>query len=294
MPWACGVVRRVDLLLQGQVTEPLQRGGGRRTISSRSVSIGRQFDCRVGTAERFGNVEDVLELLVRHVRTELLPGVDGHAGIVVHLAQLLERIHRHAGAPGLHLGGLFLLRGHLLGVRFAASTAAPAAAASAAPLGNHARLPVPGTHLRSLGNWRRLSCGSIAAAATTSAAASTAAATCSRRRAGEALDRTAHQFDGADPRVDDVLERRFRALIRHAAEAVGDGADLHALDQGIGPGLRERAEDRSASDDRRRRQSGQCDLPEFTSRQHQRLLDCCNSHQILNRFFVPSCRRAFV
>src|SRR3982750_1288972 len=46
---------------------------------------------------------------------------------------------------------------------------------------------------------------------------------------GKALDRAAHQLDRADARVDDVLERGLGALIRHAAIAVGDGADLHAV-----------------------------------------------------------------
>src|SRR3972149_2445097 len=47
------------------------------------------------------------------------------------------------------------------------------------------------------------------------------------------------QPDRADARVDDVLQRGFRALIRHAAEAVGDRADRHAVEHRIRLGLKE-------------------------------------------------------
>src|SRR5262249_5158755 len=93
-----GVVGGVDLLLHREVADPLELR-----------LVGRQLECRVRAAERFRHVEDVLELLVRHVRAELLPRVDAHARVVVHLAQLLERIHRDAGAPRLELRRPFLL-----------------------------------------------------------------------------------------------------------------------------------------------------------------------------------------
>ena len=87
------------------------------------------------------------------------------------------------------------------------------------------------------------------------------------RRAGKALDRPAHQLDRADAGVDDVLERRFGALIRHAAIAVGDRADLHAVDQRVRLRLREaRRRSLGSAEQRRRGQTCQRELPEFASR----------------------------
>ena len=72
------------------------------------------------------------------------------------------------------------------------------------------------------------------------------------RRAIELLGGTVHHLDRADPGVDDVAQRRFRALVRHAAIAVGDRAELHAVDEGIRPRL---GEGRSAQQ-RRGRDAG--------------------------------------
>src|SRR4029453_9607613 len=54
---------------------------------------------------------------------------------------------------------------------------------------------------------------------------------------GEALCRSAHQLNLTDAGLHDVFEDRFRALIRHAAIAVRDRADVDAVDDGIRPGL---------------------------------------------------------
>ena len=63
-----------------------------------------------------------------------------------------------------------------------------------------------------------------------------------RLRARPRIDRTAHQFDGAEAGLDDVAKRRLRALVRHAAIAVGDRADLHAAEHRVRLGLQDAAE----------------------------------------------------
>ncbi len=201
-----------------------------------------------------------LVLFVRHAGAELLPRVDGHAGVVVHRAELLEAVHRDAGAPGLQLARLLLLHGLLLGCRLAAPAAAASAAALAAPAraGNRAGFAVPHAGQRF---GRRVVRTSPAASATAAAA---------RRRAREALDRPAHQLDRADAGVHDVLQDSFRALISHQAPvAVRDRADLDAVDERVRLCLRKRSEDRFCVPKRHRgRHSSQRELSELTPRQH--------------------------
>jgi hypothetical protein len=97
------VKRGVDLSLLGELPDPFQL---RR--------IGRQLERRVRASQRFGDIEHVFEFLVRHLRGEHLPRVDRHAGVVVHLAQGLEPIHRDRRAPLLQLRSGRALRRHLL------------------------------------------------------------------------------------------------------------------------------------------------------------------------------------
>ena len=202
-----------------------------------------------------------LELLVRHVRAELLPGVDGHAGVVVHRAQLLERVHRHARAPRLELLRLLPLRRLLLGRHLTASTTAAATRRLALRrAGRTAAVPRPGHHWRRRVVWRTSPRPAFARAATTA----TTAGTC--RRASKALDRTAHQLDSADARVHDVLQRRFRTLVRHAAVAVGDRAELHAVDQRIRLRLGQRPRRESL------RPSASAGTPASVSRPNSRLV----------------------
>ncbi len=63
--------------------------------------------------------------------------------------------------------------------------------------------------------------------------AASAGAARQRRSARITLGRVAHQLDGAYAGIDDVLQVGFRALVGHAAVAVSDDADLHAVEQGI-------------------------------------------------------------
>ena len=105
--------------------------------------------------------------------------------------------------------------------------------------GNHALGAVPRTLVAPRAEvppgWRRAHRGRPARRPRPPAGpAPAAAATLRRRDPRVALDRPAHQLDGADARVEDVAERRLGALIGHAAIAVGDGADLHALDLRVG------------------------------------------------------------
>src|SRR5207245_9517919 len=81
------------------------------------------------------------------------------------------------------------------------------------------------------------------------AAASTAATPLTLRRTRKAFSRPVHQLDRADAGIDDVLQRGLRALIRHAAVAVGDRTDLHPADQRIRFRVGWWAEDRFAEAD---------------------------------------------
>src|SRR3954469_10018307 len=110
---------------------------------------------------------------------------------------------------------------------------------------------MPGPWRIELWRWRTGGRGSAGPATRASPAGPAAAAR--GRRPGKALDRAAHQLDRADARVDDVLERGLGALIRHAAIAVGDRADLHAIDPRIRLRLGEGAEDRFRPRQHRRR-----------------------------------------
>ena len=56
--------------------------------------------------------------------------------------------------------------------------------------------------------------------------------------AGIALGDVAHEFDGADAAVEAVLEHLFGAGTRKGAEAVGDGSDLDAVEEGVRFGCR--------------------------------------------------------
>src|SRR5947209_135665 len=147
----------------------------------------------------------------------------------------------------------------LLCVLLGRHLAAPASAASATGRAwfsrrasrsrDRAFLTVPRALLRSLRD-RSSGAGFAAAPASARAAPGARSAWClrtaapaPRQRAGKVLDRSAHQFDRADPGVDDVLQRRLSALIRHAAIAVRDRPDLHAVDQRVWFRRRERPED---------------------------------------------------
>src|SRR5262249_1289807 len=61
-------------------------------------------------------------------------------------------------------------------------------------------------------------------------AATSAGAARALRRTREAFGRAIHQLDLTDPRFEDVVERGIGALVRHAAIAVCDRADVHATD----------------------------------------------------------------
>ena len=138
---------------------------------------------------------------------------------------------------------------------------------------NHARLAGPRAHLGALGERLCARAFAATAAAFTASAAATAT-TATGRRAGEALDRPAHQLDRADARVDDVLQRGFGGLLRHAAIAVGDGADLHAFDERVRLRL---GIQKVSAPERRGRHRGQGQFSEFTSAKHQGSLSFAES-----------------
>jgi hypothetical protein len=53
------------------------------------------------------------------------------------------------------------------------------------------------------------------------------------RRTSKRFDRRAHELDLADPGIDHIAQDRFGALVGHAAIAVRDRPDVHAVDNGI-------------------------------------------------------------
>src|SRR5690606_17149801 len=76
-----------------------------------------------------------------------------------------------------------------------------------------------------------------------------------------------HQLDGADAGVDHVLQRRLRALIRHAAVAVGNRADLHAVDERIRlRGLQAGRQERTGAAEKRHARYRQGHLRDVASR----------------------------
>ena len=81
------------------------------------------------------------------------------------------------------------------------------------------------------------------------------------------IDGSAHQLNRADAGGDDVLQRRFGALIGHAAIAVGNRADLHAVDARVGSGgLRHRGQQRFRPAKQRHSRQRQRQPSEVTSR----------------------------
>jgi hypothetical protein len=53
------------------------------------------------------------------------------------------------------------------------------------------------------------------------------------RRTSERFYRAAHEFNFADARVDDVAKDGLGALVGHAPIAVGNGADVHTVDDRV-------------------------------------------------------------
>src|SRR5262245_134227 len=115
-----GVICRVDL--------PLLR---ERADSLELFDVLRQFERGVRAAERFGNVEDVLEFFVRHVRVQALPCIDLHACVVVHFAQRFVLVHRYGCPPLLQLVRGRALSGLLLGCRLLTASSATTTATTA-------------------------------------------------------------------------------------------------------------------------------------------------------------------
>ena len=170
--------------------------------------------------------------------TELLPGVDRHAGVVVHLAQAPERVHRHRRAPLLQLARGFLL----LGLLFRRELASSAAAAPSSARRRRAGLTVPGHRGRRLFAELKLRATRRAGTALgldRGAEAPRYGGACHevvrrprppawpprpsparppppprrrRRRARKRLDRPAHQLDRADAGVDDGTSSVASAL----------------------------------------------------------------------------------
>src|SRR5262249_45957284 len=86
------------------------------------VHLSREFHGDVIGAERFGDVPDVIVLLVGHVhRGRKLEGVDAHTGVVVHFPERFVLVHGDGESPVLHFGLGFLQGGLLLGRHLSAA-----------------------------------------------------------------------------------------------------------------------------------------------------------------------------
>ena len=141
----------------------------------------------------------------------------------------------------------FLLRRLLLG-RLLSAPPSAAARAPAAPRGRlpaagiTQRLAVPAAHLRARRQIRRIDGSASAPSASAPSGAAPPGPPAPRPAPPPRPDDGAPaklstgppiSSIAADAGIEDVLERRFRALVRHAAIAVGDGADLHAVDHRV-------------------------------------------------------------
>src|SRR5262249_54444817 len=99
------------------------------------VGASWHLEGHVAGAQRFGHRKLVVEILVG-ILTDIFHCVDAHARIVVHLAQILEDIHRQGEAPfPLSRNGCLLLR--RLRTTTEASTAATSTAATGASALRH-------------------------------------------------------------------------------------------------------------------------------------------------------------
>ena len=169
-----------------------------------------------------------------------LEGVDVDPGVVVHLAHRLVFVPwRPTSATSSTPPRSGLLRGLLLGSRrpLPLSTATSAAARGVRG-GNHALGALPRSARRARRQIRRASRrvrrgrpgAAVRPAFSSAPAAATAAALAvgapPKLSIGPPINSTALM-----PESTMYFERGFRALIRHAAVAVGDRADLHAVDR---------------------------------------------------------------
>src|SRR5262249_11694858 len=147
-------------------------------------------------AERFGDVPDVIVLLVGHVhRGRKLEGVDAHTGVVVHFAERFVLVHGDGESPVLHFGLGFLQGGLLLGRHLSA------AASSALSL------PAAGGAWSRPGSPPRSAAGSALSATRATGAARTAESpTALRGSACVTFGDIAHQLDGADAAIEAVSE----------------------------------------------------------------------------------------
>ena len=172
----------------------------------------RQLHRRMGCAERGGDVEQVVQLRVGRLHVLLhavgLVGVNRHAGVVEHLPELLDLVHRDGGPPLAQLLGC----GQRPRAKARRGLVPPGAPPPRAP--PPAR-PSPGVQV---GIVPAISCsygvgpaGAAAGARATGTSAATRPPPRRRRRraAQEVLDRAVHQLRGAQAAVDDVLERRL-------------------------------------------------------------------------------------